>query len=122
MKKFAIVFAAVLWSLGVEVLAHGDQIPQHGGVIAIADDLSFELVAHGAGASIYVMDHDKQADVSRLRGKLTVLNGVVKSEAELAPAGGNRLDAAVKLDKGAKAVATISLANGKAITVRFPVK
>ena len=122
LKKSAIAFAALLCSLSVDVLAHGDAMPQHGGVIAIADDLSFELVAHGAGASIYVMDHDKQADVSRLRGKLTVLNGVVKSEGELMPAGGNKLDAAVKLEKGAKAVATISLPSGKAIAVRFHVK
>ena len=88
-----------------------------------AADLSFELVAQPGGAILYVMDHDDEADVAKFGGKLTVLNGAEKSEAELKPAGGNKLEAkGVKLGKGAKAVAVIKGAGRKAITVRFTIR
>ncbi|MDP3310314.1 MAG: hypothetical protein Q8S56_05030, partial [Polaromonas sp.] len=57
-----------------------------------------------------------------LSGKLTVLNGAEKSEAELKPAGGNKLEAkGVKLNKGAKVVAVLNMGK-KPVTVRFTVK
>jgi hypothetical protein len=103
--------------------AHGAADPQHGGVVQSAADLSFELVAQPGGAILYVMDHDDEADVAKFGGKLTVLNGAEKSEAELKPAGGNKLEAkGVKLGKGAKAVAVIEGAGRKAITVRFTIR
>lgn len=103
--------------------AHGDAKPQHGGIVRSANDLSFELVADAEGASLYVIDHDKAFDTSGASGKLTVLNGAEKTEADLKPAGGNKLEAkGVKLGKGAKAVAVLQTADKKAITVRFTVK
>ena len=58
-----------------------------------------------------------------MSGKLTVLNGADKSEADLKPAGGNKLEAkGVKLGKGAKAVAALQTADKKTVTVRFTVK
>jgi hypothetical protein len=103
--------------------AHGPDKAQHGGVVQSAGDLSWELVAEGQGAALYVNDHGKAADASKFGGKLTVLNGADKSEAELKPAAGNKLTAApVKLDKGAKAVAAVTNGAGKTITVRFTVK
>jgi hypothetical protein len=92
-------------------------------VVASANDLSYELVAEGTGATIYIVDHDKPADTSGMRGKLTVLNGSDKSAVDLKPAGGNRLEAGpVRLAKGAKAVAAITGASGKVTTVRFSLK
>lgn len=118
----AIFFALALSATSPTVHAHGGAKAQHGGVVQTASDLSFELVAQGAGASLYVVDHDKPADASKFSGKLTVLSGANKTEAELKPAGGNKLDAAVKVDKGAKAVATIKLPDGTSTTVRFSIK
>ncbi|VTY37650.1 Uncharacterised protein [Xylophilus ampelinus] len=103
--------------------AHGVADPQHGGVVQGSADLSFELVAQPGGALIYVMDHDDEADVAKYSGKLTVLNGSAKSEGEIKPAGGNKLEVkGVALAKGAKAVAVIEGAGRKAITVRFTMR
>ena len=102
--------------------AHGAAPARHGGVVQSANDMSFELAAAADGAVIYVVDHDDDHDASKMGGKLTVLNGADKTEAELKPAGGNRLEAkGVKLGKGAKAVATVTEGR-KTTTVRFTIK
>jgi hypothetical protein len=102
--------------------AHGGGAAKHGGVVATASDLSFELVGSADGAFIYVEDHGRPMVPTDLRGKLTVLNGSEKSEADLVVAG-DRLEAkGVKLAKGAKVVAALVTPAAKAITVRFTVK
>jgi hypothetical protein len=104
------------------VLAHGAAPARHGGVVQSANDMSFELASADDGAVVYVVDHDNDRDASKMSGKLTVLNGVDKSEAELKPAGGNKLQAkGIKLGKGAKAVATVTEGR-KTTTVRFTIK
>lgn len=123
MNKLLMALTAALAAASFNAHAHGDAKPMHGGVVQVASDLHFELVAGGNGAAVYVVDHDKPADTAKMSGKLTVLNGKEKSEAELKPAGNNKLEAAnIKLAPGAKAVASISGAKGKVITVRFTVK
>lgn len=103
-------------------LAHGTVKPRHGGVVAMANDLGFELVSTPAGAAIYIDDHGKLLAPTGMTGKLTVLKGAEKSEAELAVAG-DRLEAkGVKLAPGAKVVAALTTPARKAITVRFTVK
>ncbi|MBI5722279.1 MAG: hypothetical protein HZC37_31775 [Burkholderiales bacterium] len=102
--------------------AHGGGEPKHGGVVQAASDLSFELVGTADGAVIYVEDHGKAMAPTGMKGKLTVLNGAQKSEAELVVAG-DRLEAkGVKLGKGAKVVAALVTSGAKAITVRFTVR
>ncbi len=118
--------AAVLLSASaaatLPALAHGAAPARHGGVVQTASDMSFELVAVADGAALYVVDHDDDYDIQQMSGKLTVLNGADKSEAELKPAGGNKLEAkGVKLGKGAKVVAAVTEGR-KTITVRFTVK
>jgi hypothetical protein len=106
-----------------QAFAHGAAKPKHGGVVQSASDLSFELVPTGDGATLYVIDHDAEFDTAGTSGKLTALNGAEKSEAELKPAGGNKLEAkGVKLGKGAKVVAVLTTPAKKAITVRFTMK
>ncbi|MBL8343849.1 MAG: hypothetical protein JNN03_00250 [Rubrivivax sp.] len=103
-------------------LAHGDAKAKHGGVVATASDLGFELVGTPDGAVIYVEDHGKPMVPTGMKGKLTVLNGAEKSEADLMVAG-DRLEAkGLKLNKGAKVVAALVTPAAKAITVRFTVK
>ena len=103
-------------------LAHGGAVPKHGGVVATASDLSFELVARDGGAVIYVEDHGKPMAPTGLKGKLTVLNGAEKSEADLIAAGDKLEAKGIKLASGAKAVASLVTPAAKAITVRFTVK
>jgi len=103
-------------------LAHTDKA-KHGGVVQAASDLSFELVPKGDIATIYVEDHGKPFATTGMTGKLTILNGTQKSEADLKPAGDNKLEAhGVKLEKGAKAVASITTQKRKTVSVRFVVK
>lgn len=104
------------------VLAHGGAQAKHGGVVQVAKDLSFELVAQGDGAAIYVEDHGKPMVPAGMAGKLTVLNGSAKTEAALAATGDKLVASGIKLDKGAKVVAALTTADRKAITVRFTVK
>ena len=123
MKKKLLMAATLgLAALGFNAFAHGGAKPQHGGIVQAAGDLSFELVAQGETAALYVVDHDKPADVGGMSGKMTVLSGSTKAEAALKPAAGNRLEAAAKLTAGAKVVALVTLPGGKAITVRFAVR
>lgn len=102
--------------------AHGGGLAMHGGVVATASDLSFELVGSPDGAVIYVQDHGKPMTPTGLKGKLTVLNGAEKSEAELVVAGDKLEAKGIKLASGAKVVAALVTSSAKAITVRFTVK
>lgn len=101
---------------------HGAARAQHGGLVAVANDLSFELVAQGERTALYLFDHDKPLDARAWSGKLTVLAGTQKTEAELKHAGGNRLEASVAVGKGAKVVATLIVRDGKPVSVRFAMK
>lgn len=103
-------------------MAHGDNKPKHGGVVSTASDLHFELVATPTGAAIYIDDHGKPMAPTGMSGKLTVLNGAEKSEAELAVAADKLEAKGLKLVKGAKVVAALTTPAKKAITVRFTVK
>ncbi len=103
-------------------MAHGENKPRHGGIVATAGDLHFELVGTPTGALIYIDDHGKPMAPTGISGKLTVLNGAEKSEAALVVSG-DRLEAqGLKLARGAKAVAALTTPAKKAITVRFTVK
>ena len=123
MKKLLTVLALGLSVIaGNAAWAHGEAAPRHGGIVAKAADLSFELVLQADGALLYVADHGKPVAAAGMSGKLTVLNGADKSEAELKPAG-ERLEArGVKLGQGAKVVAAVTTVAKKTVTVRFTVK
>ena len=81
----------------------GDRHTDLMAVVATASDLSVEWVGSPDGAVIYVQDHGKPMKPTGLKGKLTVLNGAEKSQAELV-------------------VAALVTLSAKAITVRFTVK
>lgn len=123
MKKLLSVVVLGLSALSCNVaMAHGAPQAKHGGVIATANDLGFELVVTADGAEIYVDDHGRAVDPANLKGKLTVLNGADKSEAELVAAGDKLEAKGIKLSPGAKAVAALMTPGAKAITVRFTVR
>jgi hypothetical protein len=123
MKKFLTAAVLGLSALGFNAaLAHGGAKPKHGGVVQAASDLSFELVARDGGAVIYVEDHGKPVTPTGMKGKLTVLNGAEKSEAELSVAGDKLEAKGIRLSPGAKVVAALVTSSAKAITVRFTVK
>ena len=120
------LLAAVVLGLSTLVFnaaqAHGEYKPKHGGVVSAASDLHFELVATSTGAALYIDDHGKPVSPTGMTGKLTVLKGTEKSEAELVVAGDKLEARGLKLVKGAKVVAALTTPAKKAITVRFTVK
>lgn len=123
MKKLLSAALIGMAALGFNAaLAHSGAEPKHGGTVQAAGDLSFELVAQPDGAAVYVEDHGKPMDPAGMSGKLTVLHGGQKSEAELTPAG-DKLEAKdVTLSAGTRAVAALRTAGKKLITVRFVVR
>jgi len=127
MKKVLTVvvpgLSALLFAVTFNVaFAHESGKARHGGVLATASDLNFELVAQNGNAVIYIDDHGKPMAPTGMKGKLTVLNGSEKSEAALVVAGDKLEAQGVKLSKGAKVVAALTTPKAKAITVRFTVK
>jgi len=122
--KFVKLLVAVAVALGASAASAHDAGPaKFGGTVAAAGDLGFELVSQGDGATLYVDDHGKPKSTEGMTGKLTVLDGAQKTEAALAPAGANKLQATgVRLSPGAKAVAALQLPSKKVVTVRFTVK
>lgn len=104
-------------------LAHGAAKALHGGIVQMVNDIGFELVAQPDGATLYLMDHDKPMASKGISGKLTVLQGSNKIEADIKEAGDNTLRVlGVKLGKGDKLVAALSNVGGKSMTVRFTIK
>jgi hypothetical protein len=121
-KLFTVVALGLSFVTFNAAFAHGEAKARHGGVVAKASDLSFELVGTPAGAAIYIEDHGKPMAPTGMTGKLTVLNSAEKSEAELAVAGDKLEAKGVKLAPGAKVVAALTTPAKKALTVRFTVK
>lgn len=127
-SRIAAALAAIGTSIGISfgtlsgaAMAHDATPAQYGGIVQTASDLQFELVAKDGGVRLYVDDHGRKKSVAGASGKLTVLNGASKSETALEPAQDNVLVAAdkVTLARGAKAVAKVTFADGKTVTVRF---
>lgn len=123
---FKKLWPALILTLGVTTFqaahAHGDAEPKHGGVVQIASDLAFELVAQPEGAFLYIEDHGKAVPAAGLGGKLIVLNGASKAEAELKPAGDKLEAKGVKVSSGSKVIGAVNTADHKTVTVRFSVK
>ncbi len=125
MKKLLTLMAmAVTVAASGNVFAHGEKA-KHGGIVQESNNgVSLELVNKDGKATIYVEDHGKPVATTGATGKLTVLNGAEKSEVALEPAGDNTLVSKgdAKLGSGAKAIAAITLADKKAVNVRFAIK
>lgn len=100
-----------------------DAKPAHGGVVSVVKDVNYELVAKPDTMTLYITDHGKPVDTKNASATLTVLSASGKSEAKLAPAGGNLLQAKgnFQLDNGTKAVAVVTM-GGKSQGVRFVLK
>jgi hypothetical protein len=100
-----------------------DAKPVYGGVVSVAKDVNYELVAKPDTITLYVTDHGKPVDTKDATATLTLLSSSDKSEVKLAPAGENKLQAkgTFKVDKGTKVVASVAT-GGKPQSVRFTLK
>lgn len=121
-KLLAVLVIGLSTSAFHAALAHGGAQAKHGGVVALASDLSFELVALPSGAVVHVEDHGKPMPLTGISGKLTVLNGAEKSESALAVVGAMLQAKGLLIQPGARVVAVLNMADKKTITVRFKLK
>ena len=102
--------------------AHGSTKPVHGGVVQMVGDTSFELVARPDGAEVYLIDDGDDMASEGLAGKLTIDNAGTKTEAALAPAGGNKFEAkGAKIPSGAKVVVLVVLKDASKLRATFTI-
>jgi hypothetical protein len=123
MKTLLMTMITAAALCGGPAWAHGDEKARHGGIVQMAGETKFELVAKGDGAEVYLDDHGETIPTGKLSGKLTVLSGAAKSEAKLEPAAGDKLVAkGVKLAKGDKVIALVTLEDKTTASARFVIK
>lgn len=117
------VVALALIAAPVSAMAHGNMKPQHGGQVQISGETLVELVVTPAGVDIYASEEDVPANAAGCSAKLVQTAGGVKTEAVMAPAGGNRLSAAgFKPAKGARLVVALVDESGMKSFTTFIVK
>ena len=104
--------------------AHGGTQPEHGGIVQLVGDMSFELVPAADRVELWVEDDGEEVNSAELAAKLTVVDGGTKSEVALTPAGGNKFEAkGVKIGKGAKVTALLTLKDKQSkIAANFTIK
>ena len=100
-----------------------DLKPKHGGIITESRDVTLELVVLGDQVNLYISDHGKALSMKELNGKLTVLNGSVKTEHNFSPAEQYLTATGIaNLTKGSILVVTITGYQGKTLNARFVYK
>jgi hypothetical protein len=104
--------------------AHGGTQPEHGGVVQLVGDMTFELVARADGVELYVEDDGEEVTSADLAAKLTIVNAGAKSDVTLTPAAGNKFEAkGVKIPSGAKVTALLTLKDKQSkIAANFTIK
>lgn len=103
---------------------HGhDHAPSRGGVVVETKAMDFEVVARPGLIQVWVDDHGKPFQLDGAKGKVTLLNGSEKTEAELVAAGDHlQAKGSFKVAKGTKGIATVTLAGKPAASARFEIK
>ena len=93
------------------------------GVVVESKVGDLEIVAKPESIQIHISDHGKAVKLEGAKAKVTLLNGVEKSEADLVTVG-DKLEAkgAYKVAKGTKGIAVVTLAGKPPITARFDIK
>lgn len=125
MKKLLSLLAIGAFAFGLNSAhAHGDALPEHGGITQVANEIVVELVSRGDAAEVYLKDDDEPMPTAGMSGRLSIAANGGKSEAVLKPAGGNKLEAkGVKLASGAKVLVIVQLAEKKPkLSASFTIK
>lgn len=77
--KILLAFAVLISGAAIAADNH-DTKPLHGGVVAQAKDVDYELVSGADKLQLYVRDHGKPADVAGMAAKVTLLTGTEKQD------------------------------------------
>lgn len=123
MKFNTIAIAAAIAFSGAVFAQKDHHTAKHGGVFVETKALDFEVVAKPDLIQVYVGEHGKTVKLEGAKGKVTLLNGSEKTEADLAPAG-DKLEAkgSFKVAKGTKGIVSVTLAGKPAANARFEIK
>jgi hypothetical protein len=122
MKKLSTLLLLAAALTAGTAWAHGDGIARHGGIVQMSGEIKFELVAKGDSAELYLDDHGETVPTAKLTGKLNVLSAGNKSEAKLEPAGDKLVAKGVKLVKGDKVIAVVTMEDKQNSSARFVIK
>ncbi len=127
MKLKSILIATLFCSsfaTGVFAAGNHDHTAKHGGIVAEGKEFDAELVAKPDLITVHIGDHGKPLSTKGARGKITLLSGSEKTDAELTPAGDSRMEAKGKfnVNKGTKVVIVVTLEGKRSGTVRFEMK
>jgi hypothetical protein len=115
------VATVALLSAGA-VWAHGDPIPQRGGILQVLDELDFELVVKADKIDLYTSDDNEPVPSEQMSGTLTIMGDSGKSKVTLEPAGINRLRATnVTAESGSRVIAIVAMPDGKSLAVTFAI-
>ena len=117
LKVLLITLASLLFYKSV--YAHGDETPQHGGIVKVEHEMIFELVRSDSETSLYLRDHGKPYPSEKLSGIVTVLADGIKSEIALEPAGDNKMVADIVIPNGAKILLKVKEDGHHSVTVRY---
>ena len=126
MKLSQLILAVAVSACGTAFAAdnHGHDIkPMHGGAVAEAKEVEYELVASADKLQLYMRDHGKPVAVAGMTAKVTLLAGSEKQDVQL-QAGDGKLEAtgSFKVPTGTKVVGAVSKAGKSVTSVRFTLK
>ena len=119
---FALGIAPIVAAADKHGHDHGK--PPHGGIIAEAAGLDYELVAKADSLTLYVIDDGKPVATAGAKGAATVVAGSEKTTATFEPAGENKLVAkgSFKAGVGVRVAASVTLAGKPEAKLNFRLK
>ncbi len=92
---------------------HGSTEPQHGGVVIISGEMSFELVNGPDSVKLYLINDGEAVDTSTVSAKLKLKSAKPAKFVDMHASGGNSFTAnGLTLKNGDKVLALVTLANG----------
>ena len=90
--KLVVAFSLLATSTAFAAGGHGeDHKPKFGGIVSEGKTFDVELVAKPDLITVYLSDHGKSMSVNGANGKITLLSGTEKVEADLTPAGDTKM-------------------------------
>lgn len=123
MNKLLSLAGLVLALSAVPAAAHEEHgKARHGGIVAEAGPVEFEIVAAGDKLTVHVTEHGAALATAGASGKLTALAGGAKREIALQPAGDNLLRGQGTLAPGAKLLLSVQWPGQKPLQARAVVK
>lgn len=109
--KLSILFVFCLIMAG-KVFAHGNTEPQHGGIVKVVGEYTFELVRQEKLIEVYVNYEGEEVKASDIHGILKIKRNKDKKKIPLQSGQNNRLFTNQGISDGSTVLVMITLADG----------